>query len=179
MANDTLPLVSHTERHGRLICTREETGAVRVRVLRVVTPKTSRQRRILSKTWGRQCALSESSFGARGWGKTHRFLLPATTPQCDKMHTKIIPATTPQCDKMHTKILSVTTPQCDKMHTKIISAATPQCDKMHTKIISATTPQCDKMHTKIIPVTTPPCAKSAYTKHAYESVIPRLYILFP
>ena len=104
MANDTLPLVSHTERHGRLICTREETGAVRVRVLRVVTPKTSRQRRILSKTWGRQCALSESSFGARGWGKTHRFLLPATTP---------------------------------------------------------------------------PYAKSVYTKHAYESVIPRLYILFP
>ena len=70
MANDTLPLVSHTERHGRLICTREETGAVRVRVLRVVTPKTSRQRRSLSKTRGCQRALSESSFGARGWGKT-------------------------------------------------------------------------------------------------------------
>ena len=25
----------------------------------------------------------------------NRFLLPATTPQCDNMHTKIIPATTP------------------------------------------------------------------------------------
>ena len=70
-------------------------------------------------------------------------------------------------------LLSATTPQCDKMHTKIISATTPQCDKMHTKIISATTPQCDKMHTKIISATTPPYAKSAYTKHAYESVIPR------
>ena len=70
LANDTLPLVFHTERHGPLICTREETGAVRVRVLRVVTPKTSRQRRILSKTRGRQRALSESSFGVRGWGKT-------------------------------------------------------------------------------------------------------------
>ena len=27
--------------------------------------------------------------------KLNRFLLPATTPQCDKMHTKIIPATMP------------------------------------------------------------------------------------
>ena len=83
MANDTLPLVFHTERHGRLICTREEAGAVRVRVLRVVTPKTSRQRRILSKTWGRQCALSESSFGARGWGKTCR------EAECQKFHTHL------------------------------------------------------------------------------------------
>ena len=72
MANATLPLVFHAERHGRLICTREETGAVRGRVLRVVTPKTSRQRRILSKTWDRQRALSESSLGARVWGKTCR-----------------------------------------------------------------------------------------------------------
>ena len=31
LANDTLPLVFHTERHGRLICTREETDAVRVK----------------------------------------------------------------------------------------------------------------------------------------------------
>ena len=46
LANDTLPLVFHTERHGRLICTREETVAVRLRVLRVVTPKTGRPRRI-------------------------------------------------------------------------------------------------------------------------------------
>ena len=55
MANDTLPLVVHTERLGRLICTREEVeaDAVRVRVLQVVTPKTSWQRRILPKTRGR------------------------------------------------------------------------------------------------------------------------------
>ena len=48
MAIDTLPLVFHTERHGRLICTREEVeaDAVRVRVLQMVTPKTSWQRRI-------------------------------------------------------------------------------------------------------------------------------------
>ena len=82
-------------------------------------------------------------------------------------------------EKTHRFLLPATTPQCDKMDTKIISVTTPQCDKMHTKILSVATPQCDKMHTKIIPVTTPPCAKSAYTKHAYESVIPRLYILFP
>ena len=44
---------------------REETDAVRVRVLRVVTPKTSWQRRILSRNWGREHALSESSLGAR------------------------------------------------------------------------------------------------------------------
>ena len=113
MANDTLPLVFHTERYGRLVCTREETDAVRVRVLRVVTPKTSLQRRILSKTRGRQRVVSWS----QGMGKNlNRFLLPATTPRCDKMHTKIIPATTP------------------------------------------------------------PYAKPAYTKHAYESDIPRLYI---
>ena len=72
MAIDTLPLVFHTERNGRLICTREEADAVRVRVLRVVTLKTGRQRRILSKTRGRERALSESSLGARGWGKTWR-----------------------------------------------------------------------------------------------------------
>ena len=66
-----------------------------------------------------------------------------------------------------------------KLNRFLLPATTPQCDKMHTKIIPVATPQCDKMHTKIIPVTTPPCAKSAYTKHAYESVIPRLYILFP
>ena len=70
MAIDTLPLVFHTERHGRLICTREEADAVLVRVLRMVTPKTSWQRRILSRTWGRERALNESSLGARGWGKT-------------------------------------------------------------------------------------------------------------
>ena len=67
----------------------------------------------------------------------------------------------------------------EKTHRFLLPATTPQCDKMDTKIISVTTPQCDKMHTKIIPATTPPYAKSAYTKHAYESVIPRLYILFP
>ena len=72
MAIDALSVVFHTERHGRLICTREETDAVRVRALRVVTPKTSRQRRILSKTRGRQRALSESYLGDRGWGKTCR-----------------------------------------------------------------------------------------------------------
>ena len=83
MANDTLPLVFHTERHDRLICTREETDVVRVRVLRVVTPKTSRQRRILSKTRGRQRALSESSLGARGWGKTCR------EAECQKFHTHL------------------------------------------------------------------------------------------
>ena len=70
MANDTLPLVFHTERHGPLICTREEAGAVRVKVLRVVTLKTTWQRRILSKTRGRQRALSESSLRARGWRQT-------------------------------------------------------------------------------------------------------------
>ena len=83
MANDTLPLVFHTERHGRLICTREETDTVRVRVLRVVTPQTSRQRRILSKTRGRQRAPSESSLGARGWGKTCR------EAECPKFHTHL------------------------------------------------------------------------------------------
>ena len=69
MVNDNLPLVFHTERHGRLICTREEADAVFVRVLWVVTPKTSWQRRILSRTWGRERALSESSLGAGGWEK--------------------------------------------------------------------------------------------------------------
>ena len=82
-AIDTLPLVFHTERHGRLICAREEADGVRVRVLRVVTPKTSRQRRILSKTRGRDRALSESSLGARGWGKTCR------EAECQKFHTHL------------------------------------------------------------------------------------------
>ena len=83
MAIDTLPLVFHTERHGRLIRTREEADAVRVRVLRVVTPKTSWQRRILSRTWGRERALSESSLGAWGWGKTCR------EAECQKFHTHL------------------------------------------------------------------------------------------
>ena len=83
MAIDTLPLVFHTERHGRLICTHEVTDAVRVRVLRVVTPKTSRQRRILLKTRGRERALGESSLGARGWGKTCR------EAECQKFHTHL------------------------------------------------------------------------------------------
>ena len=49
MAIDTLPLVFHTKRPGRLICTREEVeaDAVRVRVLRVVTPKTGRHEVLL------------------------------------------------------------------------------------------------------------------------------------
>ena len=66
---DTLPLVFHTKRNGRLICTHEEADAIRVRVLQMVTPKTSWQRRILSRTWGRECVLSESSLGASWWGK--------------------------------------------------------------------------------------------------------------
>ena len=83
MAIDALSVVFHTERHGRLICTREETDAVRVRALRVVTPKTSRQRRILAKTRGRERALGESSLGARGWGKTCR------EAECQKFHTHL------------------------------------------------------------------------------------------
>ena len=83
MANDTLPLVFHTKRHGRLICMCEETDAIRVRVLRVVMPKMSRQRRILLKTRGHQRALSESSLGARGWGKTCR------EAECQKFHTHL------------------------------------------------------------------------------------------
>ena len=74
MANDTLPLVFHTERHGRLICMREETDAIRVRVLRVVTPKMSRQRRILLKTRG----LLEPGDGEK----------PAEK-QCQKFHTHL------------------------------------------------------------------------------------------
>ena len=96
MANDTLPLVFHTERHGRLICTREETDAVRVRVLRVVTPKTSRQRRTLSKTRGRERALSESSLGARGWGKTCR------EAECQKFHTHL-ETQAPVCGSLQSK----------------------------------------------------------------------------
>ena len=69
MANDTLPLVFHTKRHGRLICTCEEADAIRVRVLRVVTSKMGWPQRILSKTWGCVCALSEFSW-SQGMGKT-------------------------------------------------------------------------------------------------------------
>ena len=100
MANDTLPLVFHTERHGRLICTREETGAVRVRVLQVVTPKTIQQRGILSKTWDRHRALSESSLGARGWGKICR------EAECEKFHTQ--PETqAPVCGSHQSKTVTV------------------------------------------------------------------------
>ena len=49
----------------------------------MVTPKTSRQRRSLSKTRGRHRALSESSLGARGWGKTCR------KAECQKFHTHL------------------------------------------------------------------------------------------
>ena len=83
MAVDTLPLVFHTKRNGRLIYTREEADAVRVRVLQMVTPKMSWQRRILSRTWGRECVLSELSLGAGGWGKTCR------EAECQKFHTHL------------------------------------------------------------------------------------------
>ena len=95
MATDTLPLVFHTKRHGRLICTCEEADAVRVRVLWVVMSKMGRPQRILSKTGGHVRALSEFPWSQGMRKNLNRFLLPATTPQCDKMLTKIIPATTP------------------------------------------------------------------------------------
>ena len=100
MANDTLPLVIHTERHGRLTCAREKADDVCVGVLQVVTPKTGRQRRILSKTRGRERALSESSLGARGWEKTCR------EAECQKFHTHL-ETQAPVCGSHQSKTVTV------------------------------------------------------------------------
>ena len=120
-----LPLVFHTERHDWLICTCEEADAIRVRVLRVMTPKMGRLWRSLSKTWGHERALSESSFGARGWGKTCR------EAECPKFHTHL-ETQAPVCGSHQSKTVTVEQ-HCLRIMDRAVEQEWVKIEKWHAR----------------------------------------------